>query len=294
MSEAKALEMLRDERWHFGSDETTIPRPKAYLMEHQESKLTGIQFFDSQKDSKFLQQIGIPFDFPKPVDLIKQVVALFDRDDIILDFFAGSGTTAQAVLELNKEDGGNRKFIMVQLPEKTSREDYPTITDITLERTRRVIKKLNDAENGSLGLQSTPDRGFKAFTLRASNFKVWDSSVEGKTASDLEEQLTLFAHNLEVNEADEKGILFEIILKSGLPITVQIQELELNQKVYAIEDKTLYICLAQPIQEATLTAVVEAKPKKFVCLDAAFEGNDQLKTNTLLQMRNAGITFYTV
>ena len=119
-------------------------------------------------------------------------------------------------------------------------------------------------------------------------------NAEGKTPEDLEEQLTLFAHNLEPSESDEQGILFEIILKSGLSLTVQILVQELNQKVYAIEGKTLYICLAQPIEPETLAKVIEAKPEKFVCLDAAFAGNDQLKTNTLLQMRNAGITFYTV
>jgi adenine-specific DNA-methyltransferase len=292
----KAL-MAKPPLIHFGIDETTIPCRKVYLKDTNSEPFFSVFYRDGRAGTLEVEKLlgkGL-FDFPKNTDVIQGFSSLIgDEEAIILDFFAGSGTTAQAVLELNKEDGGNRKFIMVQLPEKTGRDDYPTITDITLERTRRVIKKLNDADNGSLNLNGTPDRGFKAFTLRSSNFKVWDSNAEGKTSEDLEEQLTLFAHNLDVAEADEQGILFEIFLKSGLLLTAKVQTLELHQKVYAVEYKRLYICLAQPIESETLLNVLEAKPEKFVYLDEAFKGNDQLKTNTLLQVRHAGISFYTV
>ena len=126
-------------------------------------------------------------EYPKPVSLIRLIAAAASRsDDLVLDFFAGSGTTAQAVLELNKEDGGNRKFILVQLPEPTGRKDFPTIAEITKERVRRVIKKLTvtaaeavENPQGSLALeQSTAakpqDLGFKVFKLAPSNFAVWD------------------------------------------------------------------------------------------------------------------------
>lgn len=104
------------------------------------------------------------FQNPKPVAFIEDILRLgAHADGLILDFFAGSGTTAQAVLELNAKDGGHRKFILVQLPEPTGREDYPTIADITKERVRRVIKKLGT------------DDGFRVFKLAESNFTAWDS-----------------------------------------------------------------------------------------------------------------------
>jgi adenine-specific DNA-methyltransferase len=111
------------------------------------------------------------FDTPKPVRLVTRMcqVGAVTGDDIVLDFFAGSGTTAHTVLELNKQDGGNRKFILVQLPEPTSREDYPTIADITKERVRRVIKKLNEEHAGKLDLDGgkTQDRGFLCSSWRS-------------------------------------------------------------------------------------------------------------------------------
>ncbi|MBF0559666.1 MAG: site-specific DNA-methyltransferase [Nitrospirae bacterium] len=142
MNKEKAYQMLGNDRWHFGEDESTIPRPKAYLFENDQSQFTGIQFFDSQKDAKFLQKLAIKFNFPKPVDLIKEYVSLCPKDSIILDSFAGSGTTAHAVLALNKEDGGNRKFILVEM------EDYAD--SVTAERVRRVIKGVPTAKDEKL------------------------------------------------------------------------------------------------------------------------------------------------
>jgi adenine-specific DNA-methyltransferase len=118
------------------------------------------------------------FPFPKPKDLFKTLLNICtDKNSIILDFFAGSGSIAHAILELNKIDEGNRKFLLVQLPEPTEREDYPTITEITKERVRRVIKKLNEADNGKLPLDSLQDRGFKVFKLAESNFKPWNARL---------------------------------------------------------------------------------------------------------------------
>jgi adenine-specific DNA-methyltransferase len=100
-------------------------------------------------------------------------------DTIVLDFFAGAGVTAQAVMEQNRVDGGKRKFILVQLPEPTGRSDYPTIVSITKERTRRAIEKLNGEDQGALDLNhaSEQDRGFRVFKLAESNFKNWDAEI---------------------------------------------------------------------------------------------------------------------
>jgi adenine-specific DNA-methyltransferase len=258
------------------------------------SHLTSSEYGTSQKGKATLNEIfGQPmgFDTVKPVELIKGITQYFDDDSLILDFFAGSGTTAQAVMELNEEDSGKRRFILVQLPEKTDRSHHLTIADITRERVRRVIAKLDKADEGKLELTNRPDRGFKAFRLTSSNFKVWDADNAPQDAAALEAQLDLFTEN--VTGETEQSVLFELVLKSGFPLTAKIERLELGGPVYAVEGKALYICLANPVTQETLEAVAEAKPERFVCLDVAFEGKDELKTNTVLQMRDAGIAFHT-
>lgn len=170
-------------------------------------------------------------DYPKPVSLIKGLCAVGSKaDDIVLDFFAGSGTTAQAVLELNNQDGGNRKFILVQLPEPTDRKDFPTIADITKERVRRVIKKLNAEDAGKLALEGgvKPDRGFKVFKLQSSNFKTWNADVP-KDPKVLAEQLELHVRHI-VNGRTSEDILFEILLKSGFPPTTSIEYIEVARE----------------------------------------------------------------
>jgi adenine-specific DNA-methyltransferase len=161
MNKEKALRMLGENRWHFGKDENTIPRPKAYLFEKNKSQFTGLQFFDSQKDVKYLNKIEIPFGFPKPEEFIKLLISLLpDKDSIILDFFSGSATTAHAVMHLNAEDGGKRKFIMVQIPQLTDDDGeaykvgYKNICEIGKERIRRVGKKIKE---GILDLPVTED-----------------------------------------------------------------------------------------------------------------------------------------
>ncbi len=233
------------------------------------------------------------FAFPKPVSLLKFLINTTpERDFIVLDFFAGSGTLAQAVLELNEADGGDRTFLLVQLPEPTGRTDFPTVAAITRERVRRVIRKLGRADEERA---SAADRGFRAFRLSASNFKTWDfrrwdGAVRGAAA--LGAQLSAFADNLAGE--DEQSILYELLLKAGLPLSASVETLGASQEVYAAEGKALYVCLARPLAAETVEAVLSARPARFICLDAAFAGNDAFKTNTVLAMRRAGIAFHTV
>ncbi len=299
-------------------------------------------------------------DFPKPVEFVRSLLEQgLDKDGLILDFFAGSGTTAQAVLELNAQDGGNRKFILVQLPEPTERQDFPTIADITKERVRRVIKKLEtesatkNAENtkkseSELPLQasfplpaknergegqgegflrkaaSSPqpsppsdggegvgpavdtvslrslrslrlnqDLGFKVFKLGSSNFKVWDAASAPKDGAALAEQLHLMAHNVEADRPDD-ALLYELVLKCNLPLTSRVVAGKIGaQTFYDVADGTLAICLERPIAQETLRGLVARKPKGVICLDIAFAGNDQLKANTVLEMKSHGIEFHT-
>jgi len=249
-----------------------------------------------------------PFDYPKPSSYVRRILEISTyakEDEIILDFFAGSGTTAQAVLELNAQDGGNRKFILVQLPEPTERKDFPTIADITKERVRRVIKKLFVAEteksadaSSQLKLGGTApvrelDLGFKVFKLGSSNFKVWDAATAPKEGAALAEQLKLMAHNVEDGRPDD-ALLYELVLKSNLPLTSKITAGKIGDQVfYDVADGALVICLARKLTQATLRGLMARKPKGVICLDIAFAGNDQLKANIVLEMKSHGIEFHT-
>lgn len=219
-----------------------------------------------------------------------------DEKDVILDFFAGSGSTAHSVLKANKEDGGNRKFIMVQLPELTTNPRYRTIADISKERIRRVRQTLKDEENGWLKAEDAPpqDRGFKVFKLTSSNFKIWDGAEASEEPEDLAEQLQAFAENV-LPDRSREDILYEILLKSGLPLTAEVERLEVaGREVHAVSGGLLMVCLEDHMDEGLVRAVAELEPQRFVCLDSAFDGNDKLKTNTVLQMKSHNIEFRTV
>ena len=239
-----------------------------------------------------------PLDNPKPYRFSAELVSYVATKpgDVVLDFFAGSGTSAHAVLDLNKEDSASRKFIMVQLPEKTNNPDCPTIADIGKERIRRVIEKLNEEDNGKLKVEDAPpqDRGFKVFKLTSSNFKIWDGAGASEEPEDLAEQLRAFAENVDPDRSRE-DILYEILLKSGLPLTAEVDRLEVaGREVYAVSGGLLMICLEDHVDEELVRAVAEFEPGRFVCLDSAFDGNDKLKTNTVLQMKSHNIEFRTV
>ena len=234
------------------------------------------------------------FDFSKPSSLLLRLVKQGATDDsIVLDFFAGSGSTAHAVLELNKQDGGNRKFIMVQLPEPTERKDYPTIADITKERVRRVIKKLNDEDAEKLALddKQKQDRGFRVFKLAESNFKPWNAEVS-HDAGALEKQLDLHVdHIRDGRTADD--LLYEILMKSGFPLTTSVEELKLGDKtVHSVAGGALFICLERALTLELIRSMAEKKPERVVCLDEGFAGNDQLKANAVQTFKAKGITSF--
>ena len=237
------------------------------------------------------------FEFAKPAGLIEKLVKQgTEHDGIVLDFFAGSGSTAEAVLKLNQEDGGDRKFILVQLPEPTERKDFPTIADITKERVCRVIKKLDDEEGGKLKLEDgeRPDRGFKVFKLEASNFKAWNAA-QPKDDAELSKQLTLHVDHLVEGRAQE-DVLYELLLKSGFPFDAKVEKITLVGKtVFSVADGAMLICLEKELTPEVIKAMAERKPERVVCLDAGFADNDQLKTNAVQTMRSKGVTkFQTV
>ena len=203
-----------------------------------------------------------PFDTPKPVRLITRMcqVAGLAPDDIALDFFAGSGSTAQAVVEQNEQDGGSRKFILVQLPEQTGRNDYPSIADITKERIRRVIEKITEDASTKLDLNDKkPDLGFRVFKLAESNFTAWNA--EGaKDATTLATQLDLHIDHIRQQRTDD-DILYELLLKSGFPLTTPVEKKSMEGRtIYSVASGALVICLDRALTLELIRAIAEIKP----------------------------------
>ena len=270
--------------WTSGKQEQ--PYGKIYLADSAgqiTSDFLGIEFGSNQQGSIEVEKIfgARYFDFPKPSSLIKHFVVLgSDSDGIVLDFFAGSCTTAHAVLDLNAEDCGKRKFICVQMPEacdeksEARKAGFKTIADIGKERIRRVIK------NGRL------NAGLKVFKLRESNFKQWRGDV--KDADELAAQMQLHTDPL-VNGAEEEDILYELLLKSGVSLTARMRD---HGSWYLVEDADAKIAVALTrIDAATVKDILTLRPDKVITLDRLFQNNDQLKTNTALQMEDAGVGF---
>jgi adenine-specific DNA-methyltransferase len=220
-------------------------------------------------------------------------VAALSREDIVLDFFAGSGTTAHAVLELNKQDGGNRRCVLVQLPEPTCRGDYATIADITKERVRRVIQKLNGEDAGKLDLGggTKPDRGFRVFKLAESNFTTWEAD-RSKEAEGLARQLEMHVDHLREGRTPD-DMLHEILLKSGFPLTTPVESLDLaGGHVHSVAGGALVLCLERALTLEQIRGMAEKKPERVVCLDAGFAGNDQLKANAVQIFKTKGVTSF--
>lgn len=240
------------------------------------------------------------FDHPKPVTLIQKILQLGTNkkeDSIVLDFFAGSATTAHAVLAQNQEDGGKRKFIMIQIPEHTDSTDeayragYKTIADIGKERIRRVIKKIQDESKGQLDFQNTKiDLGFKIFKLDQSSFKIWDGVIEqGTDGKRIEKQLEMQIEHIDP-KATQEDVLYELLLKSGFSLTTKVESLELaGTKVYSIENGVLMICLDKALTKEVIAEMARKEPSRVICLDAGFSGNDQLKTNAVQIMKSHNV-----
>ncbi len=231
--------------------------------------------------------------FPKPVALMKKLINMAcaaDEGHIILDFFAGSATTAQAVLELNRDDGGNRKLIMVQLPEPTGNPKFPRITDIGEERIRRVIQKIRRDSQQGLDLQENPageDLGLKIFKLAKPNIQPW-ASDESRDPDTYAQKLVLFNDPL-VPGWKPEDVIWEVALREGFGLRTSFASRDLanGNRVYEVSDpengQSLVICLDDQIR-ADLTRALELKTDDlFICRDIALD--DSAAANLALQCR---------
>lgn len=235
------------------------------------------------------------FDFPKPIELLKRIVSITcHKNELILDFFSGSCTTAHAVMDLNVQDNGNRKFIMVQLPEpcdeKTEayKAGYKTIADIGKERIRRAGEKILQDNTTKDGIDNL-DIGFKVFKLDSSNIKAWDADFDN-----LENTLLNIVDNIK-EDRSEDDVLTEILLKYGLDLTVPIEERQVSGKtVYIIGFGALVVCLADAITLEVVEGIGHLKAElapevmRVVFKDSGFK-DDVVKTNAIQILKQYGI-----
>jgi adenine-specific DNA-methyltransferase len=237
-------------------------------------------------------------DTVKPTRLIQRMLQIAtnpNSDDLVVDFFGGSGSTGHAVMAQNRDDCGSRRFVVVQLPEPLPipEQSLRTIADITKERVRHVIKKLNDEDAGKLDLDGATkqDRGFRVFKLAESNFKPWNVDVP-HNADELERQLELHVDHIhDGRTADD--LLYEILLKSGFPLTTTVETLTLSGKtVHSVAAGALFICLERALTLEVIRAMAEQQPERVVCLDEGFADNDQIKANAVQLFKTKGVTSF--
>jgi len=277
----------------------SYPMIKRYLSETQ-GGLVPITLFsrkfagDSSSAKKEMDNLfGVQalFDYPKPSLLIKRLLQLnTSGNDIALDFFAGSGTTAHAVMDLNKEDGGNRKYILVQLPEliddnsEAHKAGFKTISDITIGRVKRVSDKIKKEDEGK-----NIDLGFKVFKLSPSffpenQFTPDPEKTEEENIKALDEYLEKIKSQMKF-EFDEEELLFEILLKDGFKLNFkkeQLSEIQEN-KVYKITDgeKEVLVCLDDSIENSTLKILEGMKDMRFICLERAVDTTKKWKLKSI-------------
>jgi adenine-specific DNA-methyltransferase len=245
---------------------------------------------DATRELKALFDGEDLFSNPKPIELIKTLLLLSTQSDsLIVDFFAGSCTTAQAMLELNREDGGNRRFIMVQLPEPTGNKQFTTIAEIGKERIRRVVARMKKAREGQMQLDKPEDLGFKVFKLAASNYRQWGVAaiheLPQQSPAAYTHQAEMFADPL-VEGWQPENVLYEVALKEGYGLNVMVEQTSVKDVQRVVDpDKGqfFYLTLAAKIALEDLRPLDLKKDDLFICRDAALD--DEAAANLALQCR---------
>ena len=306
---------LKEGRLWFGVDGKGVPRQKTYLSERNGK--TGWTWWpnsevghNQEATQELKSLLGSPsFDFPKPVRLLKRIVALASKDDdIILDFFSGSATTAHAVMQLNAEDGGNRRFILVQLPEvcdeksEAYKAGYKNICEIGKERIRRAGTKILaevEEQNRQITLggeeKPLPDVGFRVFKLDTTNLKTWDATpIDSNQIEMLYDRMNAMVQQVKPERSD-LDMVCEVILKLGVPLTYPISQIELNGKIaYNIDapdeglEAILLVCLAPDVTPEDVEALADYVPGKIVIARDSF-ADDTAMSNAYYILRDRKI-----
>jgi adenine-specific DNA-methyltransferase len=283
---------------YWGSDGNAIPQRVMYAHESKGQPCTNL--WDNTATNKegkklILELFGNNyFDTPKPVNLLIRLLKLSTQSaDITLDFFSGSATTSHAVMQLNAEDNGNRNFIMVQIPEPTPKNSeaqkagYETIAEIGKERIRRAAKKVKEEHP-----DTQADLGFKVFKLDTSNIKKWQPNLD-----DLETDLLSAVDNI-LPDRTSQDLLFEVLIKYGLPLTLPIKQLNIQNngqtyQAWNVANNALIACFDKNLTLDTVQAIAElSTPEnpvlRVIFRDASFI-DDITKTNAIQRLKQAGI-----
>ena len=282
---------LAEGRLWFGADGKGVPRAKTYLSERDGKAIwtwwpnneVGHTQEATQEVMNLFEKTKC-FDYPKPVRLIRRIIQMStnkESEDIVLDFFSGSATTAHAVMQLNAEDGGNRRFILVQLPERCNentdayKAGYHMICEIGKERIRRAGKKIL-SENGQVkfddaGKEET-DIGFRVYKLDTSNLKTWDATpIREEQMSMLYDRMNDMVQRVKPDRSD-MDMVCEIMLKLGVPLTYSITPVDLGGKTaYMVgDDCLLMVCLAHEIKPEDVETMADYAPAKIVISRESF------------------------
>lgn len=276
------LKLRDDNRLWFGANEGNLPRLKRYLSEvksgiNQSTFLDFSEVGHSDEANKELKELmdGKCFDYPKPTRLLYRLGYLgLERDDIILDFFSGSATTAHAVMQLNAKDGGNRKFIMVQLPEvcaegtEAAKEGYKTICEIGKERIRRAGDKIK-AEAG-LTAQNL-DIGFRVLKLDDTNM----NDVYYAAGDYTQDMIMMMESNIKPDRTD-MDLLYGCLLEWGLPLSMPHTHEKIDGfTVHTYNDGDLIACFEEKISEKAIREIASRKPLRAVFRDSSFSSSPE-------------------
>ena len=279
---------VADNRIWFGSDGNAVPSIKRFLHELKKSGITPMTFWryeevgHSQAATQFLMELfdnKKVFDYPKPIALIKRCIELYaDPDSIILDFFSGSATTAHAVMEMNANDNGHRKYILVQLPELVGegsvafQEGYKNICKLAIARIKKAKKKIEEEYKDKI---QNLDFGFRVMKLDSSNMQqVWYTPTE-YVADDL---FDLTVDNVKPDR-DAEDLLFQAILEHDCPLSSKIESFEIDgRKVFSIAEGYLMACFSEDINDNVISEIAKKKPYYFVMRDSSM-ANDSVAVN---------------
>src|ERR1035437_5835248 len=275
--ESRMIREIKNERVHFGSDESTVPNGKVYLKENEFQAPSSVFYKDRRAASGLLKNLlgEKIFDFPKDIHIIKSLVNLVVRDgDIVLDFFAGSSSTAEAVLLYSQEKGLRTKFIMIQIPELMKEDSrafvsgYKSICEIGKERIRRAAKKIKEETSADI------DYGFRVYRLDESNMQdVYYKPQDYKQAN-----LDLFADNIKQGRTAD-DLLAQVMLDWGLQLSLKIEQSTVKgKKVFKVAENSLFACFDNDIDESFAKEVAKYKPLRIVFRDNGFK-DDTAKTN---------------
>ncbi|MEI5873894.1 site-specific DNA-methyltransferase [Bacillus paranthracis] len=280
--------LLSEDRIIFGDDETTIPNRKYLLKDHMFENVPSIIRYGASDDVLF-NSFSLTFDNPKPYKFVTSLISYFVHSgEYVLDFFSGSATTAHAVMELNARDQGNRKYIMVQLPElldeksEAYKAGYKNICEIGKERIRLSASKIIEENKSKIDIGKL-DVGFKVFKLDETNLKVWDEE-----SLNIEKSLLDFVEPIKEGRT-QKDVLYEILLKYGIDLAVPIEEIKIGEKtIYSVGMGYLFICLEQALNLDHVEEMAKHQPARIVFYDEGFK-DDTVRTNAQQILKRYGV-----